>query len=290
MLQLGSTTVAIAALFLLQQETPKVDEPDQSETIQLTAEKLGRYAPRKRPNLDAVERLIVERTNEFRRSEKLDPVEADEELTATAEEFAAFMARTDKYGHHADDRSPDERVRAQEYEVCVVAENIAYAFATVGFETRELTSEMVRGWIKSPPHRKNMLNQAVTQIGVGVAQSEATGVFYAVQVFGRPQSQAITFSLRNRSGQTIDYRLGEQSYSLPENFRRTHQLCVPEELRLRFVKEGTSETEELSRTPEDGDEFVINRQDGVLTVTMPPEPEAEKPDASGTEGPSGSGR
>src|SRR5690606_11853733 len=137
---------------------------------------LGPYRPQERPVLKQVEKMAVEQTNSFRKEHDLSPLETDDLLQKTAGEFAAYMARTDRYGHQADDRSPAERAKRNEYACCLIAENIAYAFATEGFQTKELASNTVEGWIDSPPHRQNMLREHVTEIGVAVAQSDQTGV------------------------------------------------------------------------------------------------------------------
>src|SRR5690606_15257530 len=142
----------------------------------------------------------------------------DEDLAKTAAEFARYMARTDKYGHRADDRSPSERATAQGYQYCLVSENIAYQFQTQGFQTAKLVEGFVDGWKDSPGHRENMLEPAVTQTGVAVAQSETTGVFYAVQMFGRPQSAKIGFRLANPTEVSLEYQLGGQKFSLPPRY------------------------------------------------------------------------
>ena len=92
------------------------------------------------------------------------------------------MAATDMYGHEADGRQPWDRVRTQGYDYCEVAENIAYAWRTNGFSPEQLVNEFVQGWEHSPEHRKNMLNPDLTEIGVAVARSPDTGLYYAVQI------------------------------------------------------------------------------------------------------------
>lgn len=241
-------------------------QPAESQTsegddvVQLSSDELGPFRPEKRPALEDVEQLIVEKTNAFREENSLSDLTVDETLQKTAEDFASYMARTDRYGHRADGRSAAERARAHDYELCLIAENIAYFFATEGFATKELANQAVEGWIDSPPHRRNMLKAAVTQIGVGVAQSEATGTFYAVQLFGRPKSQSITFKLTNKSDQSIDYSLGRRTYTLPPSYIRTHEMCTPSTLQLKSAEQ------DKPRTPEDGDAFVLTSQNGEIVL------------------------
>jgi hypothetical protein len=56
----------------------------------------------------------------------LDHLQRNEQLEATAQDFADYMARTDRYGHSADGRQARERTKAHDYSFCLIAENIAY--------------------------------------------------------------------------------------------------------------------------------------------------------------------
>jgi hypothetical protein len=51
--------------------------------------------------------------------------------------------------------------------------------------------------------RKNLLNPAVTETGVAVAQSEQTGTYDTGQLFGRAKSQQIAFQITNTSDLAI---------------------------------------------------------------------------------------
>jgi len=133
----------------------------------------------------AVERAIVEGTNRFRHEERLGSVRPDSQLDRTAHEFAEYLARTDRFDHEADGRTPAMRARAHGYDYCLVAENIAYQFDSRGFTTSALAHELVEGWKDSPGHRRNMLDARAVDTGVAVVQSRRSGRFYAVQMFGR---------------------------------------------------------------------------------------------------------
>ncbi len=147
-----------------------------------------------------VEKAIVTQTNDFRKEHDLPPVSKNAELTQTASKFAKFMAKTDKYGHHADGRTPAQRAKASGYEYCVVRENIAYRTNTGEVTAASLIEVFVQGWIDSPPHRDNMLADYVTETGVAVATADGV-TYYAVQLFGRPKSAAIQLKVTNESGE-----------------------------------------------------------------------------------------
>ena len=61
-----------------------------------------------------------------------------------------------------------------------------------------LIEVFVQGWIDSPPHRENMLAEYATQTGVGVGTTDGI-TYYAVQLFGRPKSAAISLTVLNKS-------------------------------------------------------------------------------------------
>jgi hypothetical protein len=194
----------------------------------------------------------------------LEAVEPDPKLTQTAQYFADFMAKTDRYGHTADGKRPSQRATEHGYEYCLIAENIAYQFSTVGFGDEELADKFFEGWKESPPHRKNMLNSAATETGVAVAQSDQTGYFYGVQMFGRPKSAQIEFQIANRAAVELSYRLGDRTFMLRPQFTRTHLRCRPME--LTFAWDDEAEKKSKAMQPKDGDKFIVTGEPGEWSV------------------------
>jgi uncharacterized protein YkwD len=201
-------------------------------------------------DLQATAASIVDKTNRLRTEHGRDPLESAADLEEAAEYFADYMARTDEYGHMADGRQPSERAQQHGYEYCIVAENIATHNRSDAQSEQAAAEQWVQGWIDSPEHRDNMLDPAVTEIGVAAAYSEQSGFYYAVQMFGRPRSEAIEFTIRNEARRTIEYRLAGRTYSLPSGASRVHQECRPPEL----VLEGEAEE---SVQPKGGDQYVV---------------------------------
>src|SRR4051794_39345623 len=76
-------------------------------------------------DVDAAAQLVVDATNTFRREQQRRPVGVEAMLTRAGQEFAAYMARTGRFGHTADGRDPAARAEAHGYAYCIVAENIA---------------------------------------------------------------------------------------------------------------------------------------------------------------------
>ena len=207
------------------------------------------------PDLGEVARLVVDRTNDLRRSEGREPVESASRLDAAARSFAAYMARSDRYGHEADGRTAAERVQEQGYTYCIVLENIASLYSSSGFGTQELANKVTQGWWQSEGHHRNMLDAEVTDIGVAIAQSGKTGTFYAVQLFGRPYSTRIEFRVANASPATIEYGLNGKGFSLPPHSTRVHKECRAARLTVRLPGERQS----ISVKPADGDRFEVER-------------------------------
>nr|WP_049780242.1 CAP domain-containing protein [Aromatoleum aromaticum] len=203
---------------------------------------------------------IVSHTNVFRQEQGLAPVERDAALERAARDFVRFMAKTGRYGHTADGRRPSQRALAEGYEYCIVAENIGYQYRSDGFgSSAELAEAFVEGWKNSPEHRRNTLEPAVTQTGVGLAQG-ADGRFFGVQMFGRPKSASIRFEVQNRSGERVAYRTGERDFSLQPRELRTHRACRPSRLSIARPAGDSPFTTDI----EDGRRYTV-RDDGVAT-------------------------
>jgi hypothetical protein len=160
------------------------------------------------------------------------------------------MARTERYGHDADGRTPAQRVSAQGYAHCLVAENIAWQFRCGGFTTEALAQSFVRGWQTSPGHRRNMLDPDVTATGVAVEKSARSG-WYAVQLFARPQSDTLVFRLSNRSRTTFAYDVDGERFTLPPRTTMTHSQCRPPRVALSLP--GGARTLE----PRGGERYVV---------------------------------
>jgi uncharacterized protein YkwD len=215
------------------------------------------------PDLRAVERLVLHGTNELRREQGLEALEAHARLQLAARYFAGYMARTDRYGHHADGAAPADRATRHGYEWCQVSENISYQYTSASFGTSELAQRYVAGWQRSPGHRKNMLDRHDVHTAIAVERSEQTGRYYAVQMFGRPKSMAIEFHVTNRTREAASYRMAEKTYTLDPGSTRIHQQCATQELTVRSPRAGGSRS---SAHPKDGDRVDIVREAGGLAL------------------------
>ncbi len=215
------------------------------------------------PDADDVADQIVARTNTFRKEHKLSSLSVDEQLAATARDFAKFMATSGKYGHQADGRQPFERAERHGYEYCVVLENIAFKYESAGTGQEDLIRFFVESWKNSPRHRKNMLDPDITQTGVAV-MSRGKGRYYAVQMFGRPKSDMITFEIANRADIPLEYKVGDESLTLLPQRIREQDLC--QDVSLVVKLKGVKAPKAI--TPANGDRFEYRKgSKGVYTFT-----------------------
>lgn len=134
--------------------------------------------------LRAVSRHVVHRTNEVRRERALSPLKTDSTLASVACSHNADMFRRDFFEHvNPDGETPQDRVAKMHRRfVGGVSENL-YSQDRYRKGPQALAEQMVRQWMDSPAHRKNILAPAVTHLGVCVLQRGSA--LHATQVFGK---------------------------------------------------------------------------------------------------------
>jgi hypothetical protein len=180
-----------------------------------------------------VTRQLLQRTNELRAKSGWKPLASERRLAAAAARYARHMAETGRYGHAVDGRQPQERAQAHGYDHCLTAENIAFASSARGFQAGELAQRLFDGWVQSPPHRRNLLDGDLTDVGIALAQDARSGRYYAVQLFGRPRALTLHITLANRSRDSVTYELADEPFELAPNAVRTHERCRPALLALK---------------------------------------------------------
>jgi uncharacterized protein YkwD len=130
---------------------------------------------------------IVRLTSEFRKSQKLSGLTANDKLMKAAQDHADNLARQDKAGddgrnaHILDGKTPHDRVVLSGYKSAADGENIGILRPSAN-----PVPTAMNGWKLSPGHRKTMLFEPFTEMGVGLAKGAKSGRWYVVQVFGRP--------------------------------------------------------------------------------------------------------
>jgi uncharacterized protein YkwD len=123
------------------------------------------------------EQLIFDLTNAARAEHHLPPLKPNAILTQVARAHSANMAKQRKMEHVLDGKKPSERVSAAGYDYHYMGENIAFASGGPG------ARETFNGWMNSPHHRENILNEHYREIGIGITRN-AQGETYYTQEFG----------------------------------------------------------------------------------------------------------
>jgi uncharacterized protein YkwD len=113
----------------------------------------------------------------YRANNGLPAVTIDPELIKLADAQARAMAARDKLDHNVI-RDFGERLQVAGYTSKVAAENIGAGYHTL--------AEAFSGWRDSPPHRRNMLLDGASRIGIAAAYSPKSKyrVFWALILAG----------------------------------------------------------------------------------------------------------
>ena len=118
---------------------------------------------------------VLALVNDARDGAGCPAVRLDDRLSRAAALHSADMAENDYFDHTSrDGRSFVDRVRAQGYDA-PRSENIAAGQST--------PADVVRGWLDSPGHRRNILDCGSTEMGIGRADGGSFGRYWT-QVFG----------------------------------------------------------------------------------------------------------
>jgi uncharacterized protein YkwD len=104
--------------------------------------------------------------NEERARHGLEPLRRNAILEAASQRHSEDMARRHFFAHDTPDgMNPRERVTAAGYTTCdcFVGENLYW-----GAGIHAPPVKAMRGWMRSPGHRRNVLRPEFTEVGVGV--------------------------------------------------------------------------------------------------------------------------
>jgi uncharacterized protein YkwD len=129
-----------------------------------------------------VQRLLEDRvlvlTNRKRRARGCAALRGSSALRKAARTHSVTMARHNEMSHQLPGEPKfTERITSAGYRGwSLVAENVARGFPHPG--------AVVRAWMQSPGHRRNILNCRLRHLGVGVVLSR--GQLWWTQNFGRP--------------------------------------------------------------------------------------------------------
>lgn len=210
--------------------------------------------------LTPVGKAILEHTNAERKKADASPLTPEARLTKAAQQFAEYMAREDKFDHEADGRKPWERAEAAGYQWAWCSENIVWKTAPADADRAEIGKSFVAVWMDSPGHKKNLLDPAVTEIGIGAARRGEK--VYAVQLFGTPKGAEWKFRVTNDTDTDLSYTLGGQRFDLKPRVTMIHPSVRP----IEFAFTPPGGTEAVKRTAKEATTLTIRKSDGKYRV------------------------
>ncbi|WP_019503845.1 CAP domain-containing protein [Pleurocapsa sp. PCC 7319] len=115
---------------------------------------------------------VAKLTNQVRAKYRLRPLRSNCRLYKAAQNHTFNMVRMRRTTHTGSDGSNMEtRVKRVGYRYSALGENVAGGQKT--------PSQVVKAWMNSPGHRRNILSPKYTEIGVGASNN------YWTQVFGK---------------------------------------------------------------------------------------------------------
>ncbi|MBM9459684.1 CAP domain-containing protein [Nocardioides sp. zg-536] len=125
------------------------------------------------------ERQVLTLANRERAAAGCGPLVMEARLRAAARGHSADMAARNYFSHDSlDGRTFADRIEAAGYRSWqLLGENIAAG--------QRSATEVMRDWMNSPGHRRNILNCSFTEIGVGHVVRARDGRAYWTQDFGR---------------------------------------------------------------------------------------------------------
>jgi uncharacterized protein YkwD len=126
----------------------------------------------------ALEARFYAEVNAVRAQRHLIPLDRDESLDAVARAHSADMASRRYLSHvNPEGRNPLERIQAAGISgFTLAAENAGQTtFA-------DPNDEILRGWIASPDHRRNLYSPPFNRTGIGFARA-ADGTWYVTQLY-----------------------------------------------------------------------------------------------------------
>jgi len=137
-----------------------------------------------RIDLEYLALRVLAEANAVRMQSGAGPLIMDPALRRAARRYSRELARRGEIEHLS--RTPGrrtfrQRIAAEGAEARVAGENLARLTASV----ESLPERAVRAWMKSPGHRRNLLDPIFTRTGIGVMLGP-DGIWYVVQVYATP--------------------------------------------------------------------------------------------------------
>ena len=185
------------------ESTPVTKKPAKKEEAPSISEIAGNIANQKIDyrdmNQDVMEYVLHEEVNKMRSARKLPRFKRHQVLVNAAIDQNNYIVRLGDLSHsqnNAGKKTLGDRVKAFGGGFQAMAENLIYeGFAirtTNGTQTevitisyQEMAQNMVKNWLASPGHRRNLLNPKYDQVGTAIGYNGKLHAVFATQVFGK---------------------------------------------------------------------------------------------------------
>lgn len=167
---------------------------------------------------------IIELTNKVRKEYSLPGLNANQLLQKAAYDKAYAILNSQIFAHKIGNKKFSSWVKDAGYPYLYTGENLAIDFVT--------SEGAMKAWLKSPSHKKNIINRNFTEIGVAVVDGKFhdKNSIIIVQIFGKkaqilpvgkisttPQQQSATNQTTNQNSYLNSSILGENSnFLVPE--------------------------------------------------------------------------
>lgn len=130
-----------------------------------------------------MEQAIHQATNRRRKQHDLPLLSYSDHLAAVARQHSRDMAERDFFNHTSpDDEDAAGRYRRFGHDDRSVGENIARRHPLPTASATDIAATVVDGWMDSPGHRENLLQERFEAEGIGVFV-DTDGAIYATQNF-----------------------------------------------------------------------------------------------------------
>jgi hypothetical protein len=221
-------------------------------------------------DIPAAEVAIVEMTNAFRKQHKLAAVRPNAKLEAAARAYARVLAAGTDLSHTLQETTPATRAQKAGYSYCQIAENLAMATYSGTFTPSDYANRAMRGWERSPTHRRVLMLPHLTEVGVAVLRASPDEPRYiAVQLFGRPRTTQLEFKVRNTGKKTVAYEFAGKRYDLEREQYMRHKVCMPGTIELITGGRGKATARYEAR---DGQVYSLEAGPEGVTVEVAPDP------------------
>jgi uncharacterized protein YkwD len=127
---------------------------------------------------------LLDKTNSAREENNVSRLASEKKLQAAAQKKAEDMAKNNYFAHTAPSgKNPWQWLDEENYIYQKAGENLAVNF--------ENSSELIKGWLDSPSHKKNLLNENFKEVGIGIAQGtfEGRSAVYVVEFYATPEKR-----------------------------------------------------------------------------------------------------